>query len=105
MKMIMTIVRPEMSRKVRDALKDAGIRGMTIFPVHGRGEQSGISFTTRTGTFCVDEIEKTMMNIVVDDDQKDIAIEVIMKTAYTGHHGDGRIFVMPVEESYKVFGG
>jgi len=102
--MIMAIIRPEMSRKVNDALKEAGIKGMTLFPVHGRGEQSGISFTTRTGTFCVDEIEKLMMNIVVDDDQKDITIEVIKKAARTGHHGDGRIFVMPVEESYKVFG-
>ena len=104
MKMIVAIVRPEMSRTVKDALKDAGINGMTMFPVHGRGAQSGINFTTRTGKFCIDEIEKVMMEIVVEDSQKELAVDVIMKSARTGRHGDGRIFILPVEESYKVFG-
>jgi len=102
MKMIMAIVRPEKYKSVKDALKEAGINGMTIYPVHGRGAQSGMNFTTRTGTFCVDEIEKTMLNIVVEDEQKELTIDTIRKAALTGHKGDGRIFVLPVEESYKV---
>jgi len=102
MKMIMAIIRPERFNGVKDALKEAGINGMTSFPVRGRGAQSGIMFTSRTGTFCVDELEKTMVNIIVDDEQKELAIRTIKSAASTGHIGDGRIFVLPVEESYKV---
>jgi Nitrogen regulatory protein PII len=102
MKMIMAVIRPEKLKNVKDALKEAGINGMTMYPVRGRGSQSGVTFTTRTGTFCVDEIEKMMLNIVVEDDQKELAINVIKNTASTDHIGDGRIFVLPVEESYKV---
>jgi len=102
MKMIMAVIRPEKLKNVKDALKEANIKGMTMFPVRGRGSQSGMTFTTRTGTFCVDEIEKVMLNIVVDDEQRQLAIDAIKASAKTGHIGDGRIFVLPVEESLKV---
>lgn len=102
MKMIMAVIRPERLKNVKDALKDAGINGLTVYPVKGRGSQSGILFTTRTGTFCVDEIEKVMLNIAIEDDQKDTVVEIIKQSARTGHIGDGRIFVMPLEESVRV---
>lgn len=102
MKMIMAVIRPEKLKNVKDGLKDAGINGLTMYPVKGRGSQSGISFTTRTGTFCVDEIEKMMLNIAVEDDQKESVIEIIRANAKTGHIGDGRIFVLPLEESIRV---
>jgi len=102
MKMIIAVIRPERLKVVKDALKEAGINGMTMFPVRGRGAQSGINLTTRTGTFCVDELEKVMLNIVVEDNLKKITVDTIRESASTGHIGDGRIFVLPVEESYKV---
>lgn len=100
--MIMAIIRPERVKNVKDALKAAGINGLTLFPVKGRGAQSGVYFTIRTGTFCVDEIEKMMLNIAVEDHQKQLAVDVIREHASTGHIGDGRIFILPLEESIKV---
>ena len=103
MKMIVAVIRPERVRNVKDGLKAAEINALTLFPVKGRGSQAGMSFTTRTGTFCVDEIEKVMLNIAVEDHQKDLVIKTIKEHASTGHPGDGRLFVLPLEESIKVF--
>ena len=102
MKMIIAIIRPERLQNVKDALKDVGVNAMTITDVRGRGQQSGLKFTNRVGSFIVDEIEKTKIEIVVDDGQKDGAIAAIRGAASTGHMGDGRIFVLPVEESIRI---
>ncbi len=102
MKMIMAVIRPERLQNVKDALKDIGVNAMTITDVRGRGQQSGLKFSNRVGTFVVDEIEKTKIEIVVDDEQKDGAITAIKTAASTGHMGDGRIFVIPVEESIRI---
>ena len=102
MKMIMAVIRPERLQNVKDALKDIGVNAMTITDVRGRGQQSGLKFSNRVGTFVVDEIEKTKIEIVVDDEKKDAAITVIKTAASTGHMGDGRIFVIPVEESIRI---
>ena len=102
MKMIMAVIRPERLQNVKDALKDIGVNAMTITDVRGRGQQSGLKFSNRVGTFVVDEIEKTKIEIVVDDEQKDGAIAAIKTAASTGHMGDGRIFVIPVAESIRI---
>ena len=102
MKMIMAVIRPERLQNVKDALKDIGVNAMTITDVRGRGQQSGLKFSNRVGTFVVDEIEKTKIEIVIDDGQKDAAIAAIKTAASTGHMGDGRIFVIPVEESIRI---
>ena len=102
MKMIMAVIRPERLQYVKDALKDVGINAMTITDVRGRGQQSGLKFSNRVGTFVVDELEKTKIEIVIEDEQKDDAIKAIRAAAATGHMGDGRIFVMPVEEDIRI---
>ena len=102
MKMIMAVIRPERLQHVKDALKDVGINAMTITDVRGRGQQSGLTFSNRVGTFVVDELEKTKIEIVIEDEQKDDAIKAIRAAAATGHMGDGRIFVMPVEEDIRI---
>ena len=102
MKMIMAVIRPERLQHVKDALKDVGINAMTITDVRGRGQQSGLKFSNRVGTFVVDELEKTKIEIVIEDEQKDDAIKAIRAAAATGHMGDGRIFVMPVEKSIRI---
>ena len=102
MKMIMAVIRPERLQNVKDALKEVGINAMTITDVRGRGQQSGLKFSTRVGTFVVDEIETTKIEIVIEDEQKEDAIKAIRAAAATGHMGDGRIFVMPVEEDIRI---
>jgi Nitrogen regulatory protein PII len=102
MKMITAIIRPEKLQEVKDALKNTGINGITITSVRGRGSQSGLKFTTRVGEFCVDEIEKTKIEVVVEDDLLEGAVSTIRETATTGNIGDGRIFVLPVERSMKI---
>lgn len=102
MKMIMAVIRPERLQQVKDALKNIGINAMTITDVRGRGQQSGIVFTNRVGSFVVDEIEKTKVEIVIDDEQECDAVDAIKSAASTGHMGDGRIFVLPVERSVRI---
>jgi nitrogen regulatory protein P-II 1 len=102
MKMIIAIIRPEKLQTVKDSLKEAGIRGLTITPVRGRGSQGGLCFTTRVEKVCIDELEKIKLEIVVEDDQKQLVLDTVKEAASTGHIGDGRMFVLQVEESYKV---
>ena len=102
MKMIIAIVRPEKAQEVKDAIHEAGFNGMTITHVTGRGRQAGLKFSNRFGEIVVDEIEKTKFEIVVDDKDVRSVINTVCKTATTGNHGDGKIFVVPVEESYTI---
>lgn len=102
MKMVMAVIRPERLQCVKDALRDIGINGMTISHVTGRGEQMGLTFTTRVGEFVVDEIEKVKIESVVDDGDVERVIETIRGSAETGNPGDGRIFVIPVERSIRI---
>ncbi|MBR6213867.1 MAG: P-II family nitrogen regulator [Candidatus Methanomethylophilaceae archaeon] len=102
MKMIVAIVRPEKAQDVKDAIHEAGFNGMTITHVTGRGRQAGLKFANRYGEFVVDEIEKTKFEIVVDDKDVKAVIDSVCKTATTGNHGDGKIFVLPVEETYTI---
>lgn len=102
MKMVMAIIRPERLQCVKDALKDIGVSGMTITHVTGRGEQMGLKFTTRVGEFVVDEIEKVKIEVVIYDEDLDRVITTIRRFSETGNPGDGRIFVIPVEQSIRI---
>lgn len=103
MKMVIAILRPEKYEDVKSALKENGIMGMTFTHVTGRGEQAGIKFTSRVGEFVVDELEKIKIEIVLESDSDaDRAVEIIRRYGCTQHSGDGRIFVLPVEQSYKI---
>ena len=102
MKMVMAVIRPERLQCVKDALKDIGVSGMTITHVTGRGEQMGLKFTTRVGEFVVDEIEKVKIEVVIDDEDLGRVITTIRRFSETGNPGDGRIFVIPVEQSIRI---
>ena len=102
MKMIVAVIRPERLQCVKNSLRDAGVRGMTITHVTGRGEQMGLKFTTRVGEFVVDEIEKVKIEVVIDDEDLDRVITTIRRFSETGNPGDGRIFVIPVEQSIRI---
>jgi nitrogen regulatory protein PII 1 len=104
MLMIRAIVRPEKSDEVLAALMDAGFPAVTKYSVAGRGKQRGI----KIGDVTYDEIPKTMLMMVIKDEDKDFVIQTVMDTARTpgkGAFGDGKIFVSPVEEVYTVSSG
>ena len=96
------IIRPEKCQAVKDALRDIGVNGMTITHVFGRGSQAGIKFVTRAGDIIVDELEKTKIETVVDDEIVDKAIDAIVAAAQTGKPGDGRLIVTPVERFVRI---
>lgn len=105
MKMVVAVIRPERLQCVKDILRAEGVGGMTVTHVTGRGKSNGILLTNRVGEFLVDELEKVKVEVVTDDDAVDSVISAIRKVADTGHEGDGRIFVLPVEMSVRIRGG
>lgn len=102
MKLVKAIIKPERLDAVKAALEEAGFFGMTITEVQGRGEQKGISLQYRGGTIEVDLIPKIEMEIVTTGDKVPQVIEAVKKGAHTGKIGDGRIFIIPIEESIKI---
>ena len=102
MKLVKAIIKPERLDAVKSALEEAGFYGMTISEVQGRGEQKGISLQYRGGTIEVDLIPKIEIEVVIPAVQVDQVIEAIKKGAHTGKIGDGRIFIIPIEESIKI---
>ena len=102
MKMIVAIIRPEKLPAVKQGLSDVVVEGLTITDVRGHGSQSGIRFTSRVGSTVIDEIETTKVETVIDDALEQPCIDAIISAANTGHFGDGRIFILPVEKSIRV---
>lgn len=101
MKMVRAFIRPEKEQEVVQALEGAGYGSLTKMPVFGRGKQKGL----RVGPIHYDELPKTLLMLVVEDEQTKHAIEVIEDKARTGFIGDGKIFVSPVEEAYTISTG
>ncbi|KFD41631.1 nitrogen fixation protein NifD [Peptococcaceae bacterium SCADC1_2_3] len=98
MKMVRAIIRPERVDAVAGALDANGFTALTRIDVFGRGKQKGL----QVGTVVYDSLPKTMLIIVVEDEQLARAVEVIEETARTGNIGDGKIFITPVEEAYTI---
>jgi nitrogen regulatory protein PII 1 len=98
MKMIRAIVRPEKVEEVVDGLAETGFISLTRINVFGRGKQKGIT----VGDAHYDELAKTLIMMVVEDDRVADALQTINDNAHTGNYGDGKIFVSPVEEAYTI---
>lgn len=98
--LIQAIIRPEKMLAVTAALAEVGIQAMTKMPVIGRGKQCGL----KVGDISYKDLPKEMFQTVVDDHFKDDAVKAIMDAARVGegNHGDGRVFVIPVAESYNI---
>ncbi|HAE61840.1 MAG TPA: P-II family nitrogen regulator [Eubacteriaceae bacterium] len=103
MKMIRAIVRPERVSVILEELLDAGYPAVTKTDVVGRGKQRGI----KVGNVRYDELQKEMLLLVVEDQDKDEVVKLISKNAKTGEgvYGDGKIFVTPVEDVYTISSG
>jgi nitrogen regulatory protein P-II 1 len=101
-KKIEAIIRSEKLNQVKSALEGIGVLGMTVYEVHGRGEQKGLEFTHRAGKYRVDLLPKTKIEIVVDDADLQKVIDTVIASARTGDIGDGKIFVSPVEKVIRI---
>jgi len=103
MQKIEAIVRPEKLDDVKNALAAAGISGLNIVHVTGRGVQKGIVHMGRGGeSYEVDMLPKVKVEVVVGDDQVDRLVSTICQAAKTGRIGDGKIFVYPVDDVIRV---
>lgn len=98
--LVQAIIRPEKIAEVTEALAEVDIQAFTKVPVIGRGRQSGL----KVGDISYKELPKEMIMTVVEDYMKDDAVQTIMRAARTGdgNRGDGRVFVIPVAESYNI---
>ncbi|MFH0789741.1 MAG: P-II family nitrogen regulator [Pseudomonadota bacterium] len=102
LKKIEAIIKPFKLDEVKDALNDLGIRGMTISEVKGFGRQKGHTEIYRGAEYVIDFLPKVKIEVVVDQDMAVKVIEAIQKAAKTGKIGDGKIFVLPVEEVIRI---
>ena len=105
MKKIEATIRPEKLEAVREALAEIGITGMTVSEVSGRGRQMGITLQWRAGEYKVDLLPKVKLEVVVIDEELGKALHIIKSRARTGERGDGKIFVLPVENAIRISDG
>ena len=102
MKLIKSIVRPTKVDEVREALEKLNVSGMTVTDVRGHGRQKGHTAMYRGREYSVSLLPKVEIEVVVPDDVVDDVITAIIKAARTGEIGDGRVFVLPVEQGYNI---
>jgi nitrogen regulatory protein PII len=102
MKLVMAIVRPSKVEEIKDALAKMHLTGMTVTEVRGHGRQKGHTAIYRGKEYSVSLLPKIKVELVLPDDLVDDVIRTVMETCRTGEIGDGRVFVLPVEEGYNI---
>ncbi|MCL6285068.1 P-II family nitrogen regulator [Ruegeria sp. 2012CJ41-6] len=102
MKKIEAIIKPFKLDEVKEALQDVGVQGLSVIEVKGFGRQKGHTELYRGAEYVVDFLPKVKIDVVLDDDQVDAAIEAIVGAAKTDKIGDGKVFVSPVEHAIRI---
>lgn len=102
MKKIEAFIKPFKLDDVKSALMEIGIKGITVSEVKGFGRQKGHTELYRGSEYRVDFLPKSKLEVVVPDEQVDPVVEVITKVARTGQVGDGKIFILPVEDAIRI---
>src|ERR1044071_7962639 len=102
MKKIEAIIKPFKLEDVKEALSGLGVQGMTVSEVKGFGRQKGHTEIYRGSEYTVDFLPKLKLDIVVSDDLVQPAVEAIVKAAKTGKIGDGKVFVLPLQEAIRI---
>ena len=102
MKKIEAIIKPFKLDEVKEALQEVGLQGITVLEAKGFGRQKGHTELYRGAEYVIDFLPKVKIEVVVNDDQVEPAIEAIKKAAETGRIGDGKIFVSPVEQAIRI---
>jgi len=102
MKKIEAIIKPFKLDDVKDAVTKVGVLGMTVSEVRGFGRSLGQREVYRGAEYVVDLIPKLKLEVVVNDDQVESVVEAIVAAAFTGKIGDGKVFVIPVEDAVRI---
>jgi nitrogen regulatory protein PII len=102
MKLITAIVKPFKLDEVKEALRGAGIQGLTVTESRGFGRQRGHTEVYRGAEYQVDFVPKVKVEVVVDDDIADRVVQAIMESARTGKIGDGKIWITPAEAVFRI---
>jgi nitrogen regulatory protein PII len=102
LKLIKSIIRPNKVDDVREALEKVGASGMTITEVRGHGKQKGHTAIYRGKEYNVSLLPKMQIEVVVSDSMADDAVRAIVQSAKTGEIGDGRVFILPVGQTYRI---
>lgn len=102
MKKVEAVIKPFKLDDVKDALHDVGVSGMTVTEVKGFGRQKGHTELYRGAEYVVDFLPKVKVEAVVEDDQVERVVEAIEAAARTGRIGDGKIFVIPIEQAVRI---
>ncbi len=102
MKKIEAIIKPFKLDAVKEGLMDIGIKGLTVSEVKGYGRQKGHTEIYRGAEYVVDFLPKVKIEIVVEEDMADAVVEKIIETAQTGKVGDGKIFIIPIEDAIRI---
>src|SRR6266480_8164789 len=96
------LIRPQKLDDVKTALNDIGVQGMTVTEVRGSGKQKGFTQHYRGAEYTVNLIQKVKLEIVVPDDEGRMVADCIAKSAHTGEIGDGKIFLMAVNDAIRI---
>jgi nitrogen regulatory protein P-II 2 len=102
MKLITAIIKPFKLDDVREALSEIGVQGITVTEVKGFGRQKGHTELYRGAEYVVDFLPKVKLEIAIDDRLTEQAVEAITKAANTGKIGDGKIFIVPLEQAIRI---
>jgi len=102
MKKIEAIIKPFKLDDVKEELSDLGLQGMTVTEIKGFGRQKGHTEVYRGAEYVVDFLPKIKVEVAVEDDRVEEVMETICATARTGKIGDGKIFVLPIEECVRI---
>ena len=102
MRKIEAIIKPFKLDEVKEALQDVGVQGLSVIEVKGFGRQKGHTELYRGAEYVVDFLPKVKIEVVLDDDQVDGAVDAIIGAAKTDKIGDGKIFVSPVEQAIRI---
>ena len=102
MKLLTAVVRPFAVEDIRAAMEDLGVLGMTVSEAHGYGRQKGHTEVYRGAEYSVDFVPKVRIEVLVDDAAADKTVDTIVETARTGKIGDGKVWVVPVDNVTRI---
>ena len=102
MKLVTAIVKPFKLEEVKEGLRSVGVQGMTVTETRGFGRQRGHTEVYRGAEYQVDFVPKVKIEVLVDEDDVQLVVDAILKTARTGKIGDGKIMVLPAEQVWRI---
>jgi nitrogen regulatory protein P-II 2 len=102
MKLIMAVIRPHKLQDVKEALSKIGVAGLTVTDVRGAGKQKGQVERYRGSEYSIDLLSKSRVEVAITDNQCEEAVQAIRKAAYTGEIGDGKIFIIALEDAIRI---